>query len=93
MAAEKLYFPSGLAQTQAESARFHPLFFIVSSLSSGILFPQSSPSFKKKVRHEEMLFETDFMTSGIDRFIIILGLGFIEEWFASPATAKITYCL
>lgn len=40
-----------------------------------------------------MLFETDFMTSGIDRFIIILGLGFIEEWFASPATAKITYCL
>lgn len=48
MATEKLYFPDGLAQTQAESARFNSLFiFIVLSLSSGVLFLQNSPSFKK----------------------------------------------
>lgn len=35
-----------------------------------------------------MLFKADFMTGDIDRFIPILGLGFLEEWFASPATVK-----
>lgn len=48
MAAEKLHFPAVLAQTQVESTRFNPLFiFIVSYLSSEVLFLQSSPSFKK----------------------------------------------